>query len=535
MLALALTVAIPFATQAQPSEPAQRARQIQEMRASGPKPNILVIFGDDIGQTNISAYSQGLVGYKTPNIDRIAREGMMFTDYYAENNSVAGRSAFITGQSPLRTGLSRVGAPGASVGLQKGDTTIAEALRPLGYATGQFGKSQLGDKDEYLPTRHGFDEFFGNLYDLNVEEAPQRDYWPKDPNDPYLKNLARRGVLHTLANGGIQDTGPLTPKRMETIDDEITAAAQDFITRQVQAGTPFFVWMNTNRMHFYTHVRPGLRGTSGMLGNEYGDGMVEHDGHVGKLLKTLDDLKIADNTIVIYTTDNGPYQAPWPDAATTPFRGEKETNWEGAFRVPAMIRWPGHIKAGEVNNQMISSLDWYPTLLAAAGDTTIKDRLLKGWAWKAGLKYRNHLDGYNQLPMLTGQSPKSERDEFYYFDQDGELVAMRYGDWKVVFCEQRRPGGVQASQDPLVCLRSPKVFNLRMDPYERADSASAQYNDWLVRNAYLTQIGTMKAASFLETFVDYPPSQRPANVSVEQIRKQVNRNIDEYFRERGMQ
>src|SRR5262249_41987323 len=344
------------------------------------KPNILVIFGDDIGQTNISAYSFGVVGYKTPNIDRIAKEGMMFTDYYAENSCTAGRSTFITGEVGFRTGLLKVGIPGAPQGLQKQNITIAEALKPLGYATGQFGKNHLGDRDEFLPTLHGFDEFYGNLYHLNAEEEPERPYYPKE-DKKFMKQEAR-GVLHSWAHPDgtqrIEDTGPLNRKRMETIDDETAAAAIDFMTRQVKAGKPFSAWMNTTRMHAFTHVRESMRGQSGMPGNEYADGMVEHDGDVGKLLKALDDLGIANNTILIYTTDNGPNQWSWPDAASTPFRSEKDTNWEGAFRVPAMIRWPNHVKPGTISNEMVSGLDWFPTLLAAAGDTTITERLLKG-------------------------------------------------------------------------------------------------------------------------------------------------------------
>ncbi|WP_422417023.1 arylsulfatase [Pseudomonas sp. GZD-222] len=491
------------------------------------KPNILVIFGDDIGQTNISAYSMGVVGYKTPNIDRIAKEGMMFTDYYAENSCTAGRSSFITGQSPLRTGLSKVGAPGAPVGLQDRDITIAQALKSLGYATGQFGKNHLGDKDEYLPTKHGFDEFFGNLYHLNAEEEPERPYWPKDPNDPFVKNFSPRGVIHAFADGKIEDTGALNTKRMETIDDETTAGAQAFIKKQVEADKPFFVWMNTTRMHVFTHVRDSMKGQSGMPGNDYADGMLEHDGDVGKLLQTLDELKIADNTIVVYTTDNGPNQFSWPDAATTPFRSEKDSNWEGAFRVPAIVRWPGKIQEGTVSNEMFSGLDWFPTLLAAAGAPDVKDKLLKGWAPTSGGKdFKVHLDGFNQLPYLTGQQPKGARDEFYYFNDDGDLVAMRFGDWKAVFCEQRRPGGFEVWQDPFVCLRVPKIFNLRMDPYERADVVSDQYNDWLAKNVYLTGIATMKASMFLETFVDYPPSQHPASFSIDQVRKSVDARIE---------
>jgi arylsulfatase A-like enzyme len=504
------------------------------------KPNILVIFGDDIGQTNISAYSFGVVGYKTPNIDRIAKEGMMFTDYYAENSCTAGRSTFITGQSCLRTGLSKVGIPGAPVGLQARDITIAQALKPLGYATGQFGKNHLGDLNQYLPTVHGFDEFLGNLYHLNAEEEPERPYWPKDPNDPFVKGCTPRGVMHCFATDTddptvqehwgkvgkqrIEDTGPLTAKRMETIDDETTAAAINYMTKQAKAGKPFFCWMNTTRMHLFTHVRASMQGQSGMPGNEYADGMIEHDMDVGKLLKALDDLGIADNTIVVYTTDNGPNQFSWPDAATTPFRSEKDSNWEGAFRVPAMVRWPGHIKAGQVSTEMFSGLDWFPTFLAAAGDITVKDRLLKGDNF-SGKDFKVHLDGYNQLPYLIGQEPKSARNEFYYFNDDGDLVSMRFDNWKIVFEEQRAPGGLAVWQNPFTNLRLPKLFNLRMDPYERADIVSDQYNDWLVKNDYVMVQAIMKSANFLETFVAYPPSQPPASFSIDQIRKSVDDRI----------
>jgi arylsulfatase A-like enzyme len=354
------------------------------------KPNILVIFGDDVGIANLSAYTRGLVGYHTPNIDRVAKEGTMFTDYYAENSCTAGRSTFITGQCCLRTGLSKVGAPGAPVGLQKGDITIAEALKPLGYATGQFGKNHLGDKDEFLPTRHGFDEFFGNLYHLNAEEEPERPYWPQDSNDPFVKSFSPRGVVHSFADGKTEDTGPLNVKRMETIDDETLGACSDFITRQVKADKPFFCWMNFTRMHIFTHVRPEYKGKSGLPGNEYADGMWEHDQDVGKLLKLLDDLKITDDTIVIYTTDNGPNMFTWPDAAMTPFRSEKDSNWEGAFRVPCMIRWPGKIKPDAVSNELFSGLDWFPTLLAAAGDTTGQGSVTDGVGGAAG---RDQLQG----------------------------------------------------------------------------------------------------------------------------------------------
>ncbi|NTG36944.1 arylsulfatase [Agrobacterium rhizogenes] len=524
-----VTVA-PLAAYAQQAAPATTPAA-----ADGSRPNILVIFGDDIGQTNISAYSMGVVGYKTPNIDSIAKQGMMFTDYYAENSCTAGRSTFITGQVCLRTGLCKVGAPGAPVGLQPGDMTIAQALKPLGYATGQFGKNHLGDKDEYLPTNHGFDEFFGNLYHLNAEEEPEAPYWPKD--DPaFLKAYNPRGVIKASADGKVEDTGPLTIKRMETIDDETTAAAIDFMGRQVKQNKPFFTWMNTTRMHLFTHVRDSMRGQSGMPGNEYADGMVEHDGDVGKLLKALDDLGVKDNTIVVYTTDNGPNQFSWPDAATTPFRSEKDTNWEGAFRVPAMVRWPGHIQPGQIMNGMVSGLDWFPTLLAAAGDTGVKDRLLNGWQPPgSNTTFKDHLDGYNQLDYLTGKSDQSARHDFYYFDDDGDLVATRYDDWKVVFKEQPAPGGFAVWQTPLITWRIPKLFNLRMDPYERADVVSDQYNDWLVRNDYLLVKGQLQGAAFLETFVKYPPSQRVASFNIEGVRDQVNKAIDQSFKDRGIE
>jgi arylsulfatase A-like enzyme len=515
--------AMPAQAQPAPSQPAPA------------KPNILIIFGDDVGQSNISAYTHGLVGYKTPNIDRLAREGMLFTDYYAENSCTAGRSTFITGQSCLRTGLCKVGIPGATVGLQKGDITIAQALKPLGYATGQFGKNHLGDRDEYLPTAHGFDEFFGNLYHLNAEEEPERPYWPKD-DTAFVKAMSPRGVLKTSADGKIEDTGPLTRKRMETVDDETTGAAIDFMQRQARANKPFYTWMNFTRMHVFTHVRPEYRGKSGMPGNEYGDGMWEMDQNVGKLLKTLDDLGIANNTIVVFTTDNGPNAFTWPDAATTPFRSEKDTNWEGAFRVPAMIRWPGQVKAGEINNGIVSGLDWFPTLLAAAGDKDVKERLLKGWQPQGStVSFRNHLDGYNQLDFLTGKAGKSARNEFYYFNDDGALVAMRYGDWKMVFEKQEKAGQMDVWANPFTPLRLPKMFNLRMDPYEHAEISGSGYDQWRTENAYMVGVAQMRAGGFLETFAEYPPSQRPATFSIEGIRKAVDRKIDESFKKRGLE
>ncbi|KAG4078447.1 hypothetical protein HA402_000422 [Bradysia odoriphaga] len=489
------------------------------------KPNILVIFGDDVGQTNISAYSFGVVGYKTPNLDKLAKEGLMFTDYYAENSCTAGRSTFITGQCAKRTGLSKVGIPGAPVGLQARDVTIAQALKPLGYATGQFGKNHLGDRDEYLPTNHGFDEFFGNLYHLNAEEEPERPYWPKD--DPgFVKMNSPRGVIKSSADGKIEDTGPLTAKRMETIDDETTSACIDFMKRQAGQNKPFFTWMNFTRMHVFTHIRPSMKGQSGMVGNDYADGMIEMDMNVGKLMKALEEMNIVENTIVIFTTDNGPNQFSWPDAATTPFRSEKNTNWEGAYRVPAFVRWPGHIQPGGITNEMFAGLDWFPTLLAAAGDANITERLLKGTAI-GGKQFKVHLDGYNQLDFLTGKSPKSARKEFAYFNDDARLVGYRFNNWKAVFLEQPAPGGFAVWVDPFIQYRIPKLFNLRMDPYERADIVSDQYNDWLVKNDYLIAQVMTYAISFLETFKAYPPSQLPASFTVDQVEAELNKAIEE--------
>ncbi|UWU80660.1 arylsulfatase [Bradyrhizobium huanghuaihaiense] len=523
--------------QAQPAAPATSPAPA----APGRRPNILVIFGDDIGQTNISAYSFGVMGYRTPNIDRIAREGMMFTDYYAEQSCTAGRSSFITGQCTLRTGLSKVGIPGAAVGLQARDATIAELLKPLGYATGQFGKNHLGDRNEYLPTLHGFDEFFGNLYHLNAEEDPENRFYPQDP--AFREKFGPRGVLRCKASDRddsteqprwgrvgkqtIEDTGALTKKRMETIDDETSAAAIDFIKRQVQAGNPFFCWYNSTRMHLRTHVRAEHRDKPGLNSRtEYADGMIEHDATVGTILKALDDLGIANDTIVLYTTDNGPHQNTWPDAGTTPFRSEKNTNWEGAFRVPCLIRWPGRIQAGAVSNDIVSGLDWCPTLLAAAGDPDIKQKLLTGHQ-AAGKTFKVHLDGYNQLPFLTGQQPSSARKEYIYFNDDGDLVATRYENWKVVFEEQREKGTMQIWAEPFTKLRLPKLFNLRADPYERADITSNTYWDWLASDGAGIFIASQPiVAQFLASFKDYPPSQRPSSFSIDQIVEKMQRSFE---------
>jgi arylsulfatase A-like enzyme len=506
----------------------QVAQAQQPATPSGQRPNILVIWGDDVGVANISAYSFGLMGYKTPNIDRIAREGLMFTDYYAEQSCTAGRASFLTGQAGLRTGMTKVGLPGAALGLRFEDITIAEALKPLGYATGQFGKNHLGDRNEFLPTVHGFDEFFGNLYHLNAEEEPEHVDYPKDP--AFRAKFGPRGVLKCKATDRddptvdprfgkvgkqtIEDTGPLTKKRMETVDDETSNAAIDFIKRQAQAGKPFFCWWNGTRMHLYTHVRPEYKGRSGL--SEYMDGMLEHDGQVGNLLKTLDDLGLANNTIVIYGTDNGVHMNSWPDGGMTPFRSEKNTNWEGAYRVPAMIRWPGRIKPGQASNEIFAALDWFPTLLAAAGEPEIKNKLLTGYV-SGGETFKVHLDGYNQLPLLTGQQEKSARKEFFYINDDAQLVAMRYENWKMVFCEQRAPGTLRIWAEPFVCLRLPKLINLRLDPYERADITSNTYYDWAIQRAFLIVPAQAMVAQFVETFREFPPRQKPSSFSVDEV------------------
>jgi arylsulfatase len=493
------------------------------------KPNILVIWGDDIGYWNISAYCKGMMGYTTPNIDRIANEGMTFTDCYGEQSCTAGRSAFIMGQSVFRTGLSKVGLPGAELGMRAEDPTIAELLKPLGYATGQFGKNHLGDRDEYLPTMHGFDEFFGNLYHLNAEEEPElRDYPPESEFPNFRKNFGPRGVLHCWADGKggqkIENTGPLTRKRMETIDDEFVAAANDFIRRVHKDGKPFFVWANTTHMHFRTHAKPTSVGQSGRWQSEYHDVMIDHDKTVGQLLGILDELGIAEDTVVFYSTDNGPHRNSWPDAGTTPFRSEKNTNWEGAFRVPAFLRWPGKIKAGSVSNQLISHMDWLPTFLAAAGEPEIKDKLLKGH--QAGSKtFKVHLDGYNQLPYLTGETDKSPRDEFFYFSDDGDLIAMRYDNWKMVFMEQRERGTCQIWAEPFVRLRVPKIFNLRTDPFEFADITSNTYWDWMFDHIYLLVPAQRIVGRFLATFKDFPPRQKAASFGVDQVMEKLKEGI----------
>ncbi len=457
------------------------------------------------------------MGYKTPNIDRLAKEGMLFTDLYGEQSCTAGRAAFITGQSVFRTGLSKVGMPGAKQGLQDEDPTIAELLKPQGYATGQFGKNHLGDTDEYLPTNHGFDEFFGNLYHLNAEEEPeQRDYPPESDFPDFKKNFGPRGVIRSWADGRVEDTGPLTKKRMETVDDEFSDAAIDFMERQHKSDTPFFLWFNSTHMHLRTHAKPESRGQSGRWQSEYHDVMIDHDKLVGGLLDKLDELGIADNTIVLYSTDNGPHMNSWPDAAMTPFRNEKNSNWEGAYRVPGLVRWPGKIQPGTVSNEIISHMDWLPTFAAVAGEPEIKEKLLKGYL-AAGKNFKTHLDGYNLLPYLIGQTDKSPRVDFFYFSDDGDLTGMRYDNWKIVFMEQKVQGGMRIWLEPYVTLRAPKIFNLRTDPYERADTTSNTYYDWYIDHVYLFVPTQKIVADFLATFKEYPPRQKAASFTIGQV------------------
>jgi arylsulfatase len=493
-------------------------------------PNIVIIWGDDIGQSDISAYSHGLMGFKTPNIDRVAKEGVMFTDYYGEQSCTAGRSSFITGQSGLRTGLTKVGLPGSPLGLQKEDPTIAELLKPLGYATGQFGKNHLGDRNEFLPTVHGFDEFYGNLYHLNPEEEPELPDYPKDP--AFRAKYGPRGVLDCKAsdvddqtvdprfgkvgNQVCKDTGPLTKERMVTIDDDIANRAVDFIQRQNKAGKPAFVWVNFTHMHFRTHTKPESIGQSGRWQSPYHDTMIDHDKNVGTVLMALDDLGIADNTFVMYSTDNGPHMNSWPDAAMTPFRNEKNSNWEGAYRVPAMFRWPGKIKPDQVSNDIVSHLDMLPTILAIAGDTEVKDKLLKGYA-VGDMTYKVHLDGDNLVPYLTGQAAKSPRIWFFYVNDDQQLTGLRYDNWKIVFMEQRAPGTLLVWANPFTNLRVPKIFNLRTDPYERADITSNTYYDWSLDHTFLLVPAQDYVGQFLATLKDYPPRQKAASFNLDEV------------------
>jgi arylsulfatase len=484
------------------------------------RPNILVLWGDDIGWWNISYNSRGQMGYRTPNIDRVANEGAAFTDYYGQQSCTAGRAAFITGQNPIRTGLTKVGMPGADVGLQKEDPTIAELLKPLGYATGQFGKNHLGDKDEFLPTMHGFDEFFGNLYHLNAEEEPELESYPKDP--AFRQRFGPRGVLHAWADGDggqrIEDTGALTKKRMETIDEETTEHALKFIDEAHAADKPFFVWWNTTAMHFRTHAAEKHRGKSNGQG-EYNDVMVAHDEAVGIMLAKLDELGIADNTIVMYSTDNGPHYNSWPDAGITPFRSEKNTNWEGGWRVPAFIRWPEKIAAGTVLNGIVSHQDMLPTFLAAAGEPDINQKLLDGH--EAGDKSFNvHIDGYNMLPYLSGETEESPRHFFFYISDDGDILAIRMDDYKAVLMEQRSTR-CQVWAEPFVKFRIPKIFNLRCDPFERADDSSNTYWDWMFDHVWVMYQMQATVAQQIQGFVAYPPRQKPASFNLDAVMRQL--------------
>ncbi len=510
------------------------------------KPNILVIFGDDIGTTNVSAYSGGLMGYETPNIDRLAKEGIKFQHYYGEQSCTAGRAAFLTGQHGIRTGLTKVGFPGAPMGMSQEDPSIGTLMKSLGYTTGQFGKNHVGDRNESLPTVNGFDEFFGNLYHLNAEEEPELPDYPKDP--AYLAKFGPRGVLDCKASDKddptvdprfgkigkqtINDTGALTKKRMETIDDETSSRAIDFIKRQSKDGKPFFCWFNSTRMHLRTHVRDSHRGKYQYGDSEYIDGMIEHDATIGEILKALDDLGITENTIVVYTTDNGPHMNTWPDGAMTPFRSEKNTNWEGAFRVPCLVRWPGHIEPGTVTNEIMSHNDWIPTLCAAAGDDAIVSKCLKGYAYNVKT-YKIHLDGYNQLPFLTtvkgsaanNNGVKSARDNFFYSDDDGLLVGYRKGAMKYVYAEQRLQGTMGLWAEPFTQLRLQKTFNLMQDPFERADITSNTYWDWSL-NEVGAVYGTMQDVfDFVETFEEYPPRSFPPSFVPSKIMEQEKTKI----------
>jgi arylsulfatase len=479
------------------------------------KPNILILWGDDVGWWNISYNSRGQMGYRTPNIDRVANEGVAFTDYYAQQSCTAGRAAFITGQNPIRTGLTKVGMPGAAIGMPAEDPTIAELLKPHGYITGQFGKNHFGDKDEHLPTMHGFDEFFGNLYHLNAEEEPEDDDYPRDPE--FKKKFGPRGVMHCWADGKggqkIENTGPLTKKRMETIDDEVTAHALRFIDDAHKAGTPFFLWYNTTAMHFRTHCSEKNKGKSGQ--GFYNDVMVNHDENIGIMLNKLDELGIADDTIVMYSTDNGPHYNSWPDAGITPFRAEKNTNWEGGWRVPAFVRWPGKFKAGTVLNGIVTHQDWLATFLAAAGEPDVKEKLLVGH--KAGEKtFTCHIDGYNMLPYLMGDVKDSPRKFFFYISDDGEIMAIRMQDWKVVLLEQRAKT-LACWAEPFVHLRMPKMFNLRRDPFERADENSNTYWDFVISHAYIIYAMQDIVADQIAEFVKYPPRQKSASFNLDAV------------------
>jgi len=504
--------------------------------SSGKKPNILIIWGDDIGWFNPSCYHGGVMGYQTPNIDRIGKEGVRFTDWYGQQSCTAGRAAFITGQSPIRTGMTKVGLPGATLGIQPQDPTIAELLKPMGYVCGQFGKNHLGDRNEFLPTVHGFDEFFGNLYHLNAEEEPENPDYPKNPE--FKKKFGPRGVLHSWATTTddatvdpqfgrvgkqkIENTGPLNTKRMETVDEEFLDGALKFMDKAKADGKPFFCWFNSTRMHIFTHLKKESQGVTGV--GLYADGMVEHDGMVGQLLKKLDELGIADNTIVMWSTDNGAEAFTWPDGGTTPFRSEKDTNWEGGWRVPCVIRWPGVIKPGTVSSEIGAHEDMMPTLLAAAGDPNIVDECLKGQ--KAGDKtFKVHLDGYNLMPAFKGETKEWPRKEMMYWSDDGDLMAMRYEQWKAVFLEQRAEA-FQVWSEPQVKLRVPLIFNLRADPFEKAQHESIYYADWLAHRAFLLVPAQAFVAKWISSFKEFPPRQKPASFSIDDVMKKLENAKD---------
>jgi arylsulfatase len=560
-----------------PIQSAQAQQQRQSTPPTGQKPNILVIFGDDIGIANLSTYSQGLMGYETQNIDRIAREGIKFLHYYGEQSCTAGRSAFLTGQHIIRTGLSKVGFPGAPMGISQLDPSIGGLLKNLGYASGQFGKNHVGDRNESLPTVNGFDEFFGNLYHLNAEEEPELPDYPKDP--AYRAKFGPRGVLRCKATyrddptvdarfgkigkQTIEDTGALTKKRMETIDDETSSAAIDFMQRQVRANKPFFCWFNSTRMHLRTHVRQANRGRYSHGDSEYIDGMIEHDNIIGNLLKALEDMGVANNTIVVYTSDNGPHMNTWPDGAMTWFRSEKNTNWEGAFRVPCLVRWPGVIQPGTVTNELFSHNDWIPTLCSIAGEPDIVNKLKAGYTAN-GINYKVHLDGYDQSAFLrnvrgsaaNNNGSKSARDKFFYSDDDGLLVGMRQGDYKYVFSEQRKQGTMGVWAEPFTTLRMTQAFNLMQDPFERAEITSNTYWDWQINHVGSVYGAMDEVFQFVASFKEFPPrsfppSFNPANImestldgikqgrelkdrlDPERIRAGLNKMIEQQIQQRG--
>ncbi len=484
------------------------------LMAQEKKPNILIIWGDDIGQFNVSTYNMGMMGYKTPNIDRIGKEGAVFTDWYGQQSCTAGRAAFITGQSPIRTGLTKVGLPGAPEGMKKEDPTIATLLKAQGYVTGQFGKNHLGDRDEMLPSNHGFDEFFGNLYHLNAEEEPENADYPKNPE--FKKKFGPRGVIHSYADGRIEDTGPLTKKRMETIDDEVTKAALGFMEKAKQDGKPFFIWWNSTRMHVFTHLKEESKGKTGL--GIYADGMAEHDAHVGEILAKLKELGLEENTIVMYSTDNGSESFSWPDGGTTMFRGEKATQWEGGYRVPCVIRWPGVIKPGTIINEIGAHEDMLTTLLAAAGNANVKDELLTGKNIN-GTTYKVHLDGYNLLPALKGEA-EWPRKEFIYWTDDGSVAALRYGNWKATFLRQDAHG-LHVWQEPFVALRAPMLTNLRMDPFELAHQIGMDYERWFVEHMFAFAPAMGYVAQWLQSFKEFPPRQKPGSFNLDRVMETV--------------